>query len=333
MDIKKVEKLLSELNLPNFRLKQIVKNYFSGKYKKFEEMTDLPLDLRKELDDKVGLLAVAEIEIKKGEDCEKTVLKLKDGKKIETVLMNYGEWISACLSTQVGCAMGCKFCATGKMGLKRNLEAEEIVDQLLYWNNKVQPQYVGRIVFMGMGEPFANWENVWRAIEIIHDNLDIGWRKMSISTVGIIEKIYEFADLGVEINLAVSLHATDQKTREKLMPVAKENNLDELRKAFEYYCQKTRRQLFFEYALIDGINDSIAEARRLSRFIKSNKLFYLNIIKLNPTDGAFWSSNREREADFLRELDRARVLYSVRKSFGREIKAACGQLVVRYKDE
>ncbi len=291
-------------------------------------MTDLPKLLREKLDEKMALLAGEEIKILDDGDNQKAVLKMKDGEKIETVLMDYGDWLSACLSTQVGCTMGCKFCATGKMGLKRNLESEEIVDQALYWNNKLWPKYVGRLVFMGMGEPFANWENVWRAIVIIHDELNIGWRKISISTVGLLEKIYEFIDLKSQINLAISLHAMSQEIREYLIPAAKNNPIGDLKKACWDYTDKTRRQLFFEYALIDGVNDDIREAKKLAEFIKSNHLFFLNIIKLNPTEGGLPASRGERERAFLAELDRQGLDYSVRKSFGLKIKAGCGQLAI-----
>jgi 23S rRNA (adenine2503-C2)-methyltransferase len=326
MNINKLDKILKESGQASFRVKQIVKNYYSGRYKKFEEMTDLPKGLRVKLDEEMRLLAGDEVKILDDGDNQKALLKMEDGEKIETVLMNYEDWLSACLSTQVGCAMGCKFCATGKMGLKRNLTSEEIVDQVLYWNNKLWPKYVGRIVFMGMGEPFANWENVWRAINIIHDELGIGWRKISISTVGLIDKIYDFIDLKSQINLAISLHAMSQNIREYLIPVAKNNEINNLKRACWDYTDKTRRQLFFEYALIDGVNDDIREARKLAEFIKSNHLFFLNIIKLNPIGGELKGSRMERERDFLTELDRWGVEYSVRKSFGLKIKAGCGQL-------
>lgn len=326
MDIKKLDEFLTKSGQAGFRKKQIVKNYYSGRYRRFKEMTDLPKDLREKLDREMRLLAGEEIKILDDEDNQKALLKMQDGEKIETVLMDYGDWLSACLSTQVGCAMGCKFCATGKMGLKRNLTSEEIVDQVLYWNNKLWPKYVGRLVFMGMGEPFANWENVWTAIVMIHDELNIGWRKISVSTVGLLEKIYEFIDLKSQVNLAISLHAMSQEIREYLIPVAKNNPIGDLKKACWNYTDKTRRQLFFEYALIEGVNDEVREAKKLAEFIKSNHLFFLNMIKLNPIGGEIRGSGKDRERAFLAELDRQGLDYSVRKSFGLKIKAGCGQL-------
>ena len=170
--------------------------------------------------------------------------------------MDYGDWLTACLSSEVGCPLNCAFCATGKMGFKRNLTAEEMLDQILYWNHKIFPKYIGRLVFMGMGEPFLNWDNLLTTLKIIKENLDIGSRKISISTAGIIPKIYEFTDLNTEINLALSLHAPDQETRQKIMPIALQYHFDDLIKSLNYYTAHTRRQLFLEYALIDNINDS-----------------------------------------------------------------------------
>jgi len=245
VDVIAVDNYLNSLNLPDFRHRQILKNYYSGRYQKFSEMTDLPKDLRTNLEAEFRLLSVSEINLKKGTDTQKSVLKLSDNLAIESVLMDYDQWITACVSSQVGCPLACTFCATGKMGFKRNLSIEEIIDQIIYWNNKLSSlrgtssdeaiskrsprpfgsrdnaRYVGRIVFMGMGEPFLNWDNLMGALKIIRENLKIGSRKISISTAGIIPKIYEFADLNTEINLAISLHAPNQTVRETIMPIAK----------------------------------------------------------------------------------------------------------------
>ncbi|HWS48433.1 MAG TPA: 23S rRNA (adenine(2503)-C(2))-methyltransferase RlmN [Candidatus Methanoperedens sp.] len=353
MDILGVKKYLDSLSLPDYRYRQIVKNYFSGRYKKFSEMTDLPKDLRTSLDEKFTLLSVSEIIHQEGTDTQKVALKLNDGLAIESVLMDYDQWVTACVSSQVGCPLNCAFCATGKMGLKRDLTSEEIVDQIIYWNHNLSSlrgassdeaissgsprpfwsrddaRYVGRIVFMGMGEPFLNWDNLIDALKIIKENLEIGSRKISISTAGIIPRIYDFANLDTEINLAISLHASNQLDREKIMPIAKTYHYDELIKSLNYYTSHTRRQLFLEYALIKDVNDSDANLTELINLLKSNNLFYLNLIPLNPIKGGLIPSPRLKV--FTDTLTKAHINFSQRQSFGQSIDSACGQLIVENK--
>jgi 23S rRNA (adenine2503-C2)-methyltransferase len=181
---------------------------------------------------------------------------------------------------------------------------------------------------MGMGEPFLNWDNFKEAIEIINseEGLNIGSRKISVSTAGIADKIKDFADLDKQINLAVSLHSVNQEKRETIMPIAKKVSLDELKEACEYYTKNTNRQIFFEYALMKDINDSDDDVRELAKFINSNHLYYLNVIQLNEIEGGMTPSTKRRTEFFLEKLDKKRVAYSVRRSFGSKIQAACGQL-------
>ena len=221
MNIEKLGQILQELNQPSFRLKQIIKNIYSAKFHSFDDMTDLPKDLRSQLAS-LTFSTVSLAKLSRTDGTSKALLELDDGLAIESVLMDYGDWLTACVSTQVGCPMGCKFCATGKMGFKRNLSPDEIVDQVLYWNRTLFPQYVGRVVFMGMGEPFLNWPNVKTAIDIINakDKLNIGSRKISLSTAGITEGITDLANHNSQINLAVSLHSAIQSKRQSIMPVA-----------------------------------------------------------------------------------------------------------------
>jgi 23S rRNA (adenine2503-C2)-methyltransferase len=289
-------------------------------------MTDLPLGLRTDLNKIFPLLSVIETNLLTTPDSQKALLELKDGQKIETVLLDYHDWLSVCASTQVGCPLGCKFCATGKMGFKRNLTPEEIVDQIIYWNSKLYPKYVGRVAFMGMGEPFLNWDSLMSALNTIRskDGLNIGSRKISISTAGIIPRIHDFADLNTEINLAISLHSAVQPTREKIMPVAKEFPLPELVKALHYYTQKSNRQLFLEYALIADTNDTPKEIDALIRLLQSDKLFFLNLIPLNPVKGGLSPSVKLGLIE--KQLNTAGILYSLRQSLGQSISSACGQL-------
>lgn len=326
MDLTKIQSFLESRNEPSFRFNQIKKNYFSGRFKSFSEMTDLSKVLRQDLEDNFKLLSVSEEKIFSDENSKKALLNLSDNQKIESVLMDYENWLTVCISSQVGCPLNCLFCATGKMGLKRNLTSEEIVDQIIFWNQQLFPRYAGRIVFMGMGEPFLNWGNLLEAIKIINskDGLNIGARKISISTAGIVPKIIEFADLDTEINLAISLHSADQKVREKIMPISRQYSLEELKKACLYYVSKTGRQLFFEYAPMDGINDSETDINKLINFITSSRLFYLNIIPLNFVEGGGNpSKNFERITEY---LEKRLTDFSVRRSFGQNFSAACGQL-------
>jgi 23S rRNA (adenine2503-C2)-methyltransferase len=327
MDLTLLKKTLDSFNLPPFRYRQIVKNYYSGRYLNFDQMTDLSKDLRQKLSKSLPLLSVTEESIQRDDSVQKVLLKLSDGQKIESVFMDYDDWLTVCVSSQVGCSLNCSFCATGKMGFKRDLTPQEIVDQILYWNQKIYPKYVGRVVFMGMGESFLNWDNILAAINIINskDGLNIGARKISISTAGIVDKIVEFANLGTQINLAVSLHSTDQKKRESFMPIAKKYKLNELKKACLYYVNKTNRQLFFEYALMNK-NTNQNDAKLLVDFIKSHHLFFLNLIPLNPINDGMNPATKDQQKLFINYLNKNNIEYSLRHSFGQNLKAACGQL-------
>ena len=349
MDVKAVQTYLSSLKLPQYRQKQILKHYYSGAYLSFSEMTDLPKDLRFDLEKNFSLLSLSQSKLVTDTNTQKELLTLKDNLAIESVLMNYDDWLTVCVSSQVGCPLNCAFCATGKMGFKRNLTSEEIIDQILYWNYKLlslrgassdeaiskrsprpsgsrdDARYVGRIVFMGMGEPFLNWDNLLFALKSIKEDLNIGSRKISISTAGIIPKIYEFADLNTEINLAISLHAPDQETRQKIMPIALEYQFDDLIKSLNYYTAHTRRQLFLEYALIDGINDNTVHLNKLVTLLKNNRLFYLNLIPLNPVKGGLNPSPNLNF--FLDALSKNHLNFSLRRSLGQSSNSACGQLI------
>lgn len=327
MDLVKLKEFLDSQNLPAFRFRQIVKNYYSGRYVKFDQMTDLSLGLRSQLSSQFSLYSVVEEKIIGDQSTQKVLLKLEDKQKIESVLMNYDDWITACVSSQVGCALNCQFCATGKMGFIRNLTPEEIIDQIIYWNQKISPSFVGRVVFMGMGEPFLNWDNLLAALEIINSStgLNIGARKISISTAGVADKIIEFANLDTQINLAISLHSANQSFRETIMPIAKKYNLEELKKACLYYANKTNRQLFFEYALTDK-NTSQNDAQLLANFIHSHHLFFVNLIPLNPVEDGLDCATKEQQEKFMNSLDQLGIIYSLRRSFGQKFSAACGQL-------
>ena len=348
MNLDLLADFLHARNLPDYRFRQIKKHYYSGRYSSFDELTDLPLSLRSELADNFPFLSVKPAKILSAKSTRKALLTLTDGRQIESVLMDYRQWQTVCVSSQVGCPLGCLFCATGKMGFVRQLSAEELIDQILFWKNysatappfpqrgdggDLSPAKAGkrdffRIVFMGMGEPFLNWDNLLASLKVINspDGLNIGQRKISLSTAGIVPKIIDFANLNTEINLAVSLHSADQKTRRHLMPIAKQYPLPSLLQACRYYTTHTRRQLFFEYALIKNQNDSPRHLRLLIDFLKTDPLFYLNLISLNPTDSQLSPSPKNIRTHFESELRKNRLNFSLRRSFGQPIAAACGQL-------
>ncbi len=304
-------------------------------------MSDLPINLRQDLDNRFSLLSLQPQNIFHSKNSQKAILNLlRDNLLIESVLMNYADWSTACVSTQVGCPLGCVFCATGKMGLKRNLTSEEIIDQVLFWKNQtylkeshfprpVKEEGRGgfRLVFMGMGEPFLNWDNLLESLKVINQDLKIGARKISISTAGIIPRIHDFADLKTEVNLAVSLHSLNQSVRQRLMPVARQYCLNDLLLSLHYYTRQTHRQLFLEYALIKDTNDTPNDLQLLINLLRSNHLFYLNLIPLNVVAGGLVPS--PKLSFFQRQLTTARVNFSLRRSIGADISSACGQLITR----
>ena len=261
----------------------------------------------------------------------KVLLQFDDSLQIESVLMKYRDWYSACVSVMVGCPLGCKICATGKMGFSRNLTAEEITGQVEFWNDYLKEKgRVSRVVFMGMGEPFLNWEETYQAIKILNKpgKFNIAQRHITISTAGIIPKIYEFIDLNTQINLAISLHSPFQNKREEIMPIAKQYPLTELMKAAGHYVKKTDRKLFFEYALMYKFNDTFEDIDQIKKIFGS-KLFHLNVIVLNPVDKQYKPSGMGRRETFIRALEKNKISYTVRRSIGKEINASCGQLATQ----
>ncbi len=331
MDFEKVNQFLAEKGVPSFRQKQIKAAFFKEFLSGFDQISNLPKDLRNELSEKFPWLLVKPIKSQGSLEggVIKSLLELPDGLKIESVLIVYHDWISACLSVMVGCPLGCRFCATGNLGFKRNLAAEEIIDQVIYWDELLKPlsRRVNNLVFMGMGEPFMNWENTRKAIQIINskDGLNIGQRHITVSTAGVVPGIKEFADSDTQINLAISLHSPFQEKRAEIMPIAKKYPLNELMEAAKYYVQKTNRKLFFEYALIAGFNDRPEDVKEL-RMIFTSPLFHLNLINLNPTGSRLSATPPERLAEFIQLLKKDRLPYTSRRSLGVEIQAACGQL-------
>ena len=283
MNISALDTILA--NEPQYRLKQIKQAIFLDLVGNWNEATTLSKDLRKKLNEFCALDIQAEFFISKNKNVIKALITLSDNEKIETVLMRHGDdRNTVCVSTQVGCALGCEFCATGQLGFKRNLAADEIVDQVLLFARYLKKENLRatNAVFMGMGEPFLNYENVLSGIRILNDKdgFNLGARKMSISTAGITQGIDKFAKENLQVNLAISLHAPNQELRQKLMPISKKYSLAKVIRSVENYVAKTNRQIMFEYLLIRGVNDSEEQAKELAD-IMNNSLYIVDKLHSN----------------------------------------------------
>lgn len=314
---------------PGYRMKQARTALFHDLVNDWNEVQALPLKIREKLAAEFPLAIDAEMQVSEKEDSAKALITLRDGAKIETVLMRHADGRNTvCVSTQVGCPMRCAFCATGKLGLTRNLLADEIVEQVLFFARFLKPQNerVSGVVFMGMGEPFLNYESLMAAIRMMHDPdvFNIGARRFSISTCGIIAGIRELAAEPLEVNLAISLHAPFDDLRRKLMPAAEMCSIGELLTEIDGYIKATNRKVMFEYLMIDKVNDTDECARELARLMKK-KLYMVNLITYNPT-GGFAPSPQERVKRFKEMLEERGVEVTMRHRFGRDIKGACGQL-------
>ncbi len=304
-----------------------------------------------------------------GGDVCKALLELGDGNFIETVLIRSRSYYTACISSQVGCPLACVFCATGQSGFVRNLSDSEITTQIDFWNNFLAKNIVApgfipgkpgggqapalrtnkknrvkNLVFMGMGEPFLNWGNVKSALQVINakDGFNIGQRHISISTCGIIDKIVSFTKEDTQINLAISLHSAVNQTRSRFMPINRKYPLPKLIEVCLDYVERTGRKLFFEYTLFSGINDTNEEINQLVKLIKQHYLFHLNLIlyneidcsspiNLGTTDDKLEPASPQRRKQIMAYLDKHRVAYTVRRSLGSDIHAACGQLIMNTK--
>ena len=319
-------------NQPKFRFKQASKAIFIDLIDNWDNNTTLPLKLREELNEECPLGINAEVFDSKNSETIKALITLEDELKVETVLMKHEDGrTTVCVSCQVGCAMDCSFCATGKMGFTRNLTTNEILEQILFWQrylNKIEEKTkrVTNVVYMGMGEPFLNYDNVMESIKIINDKdtLNIGARHISVSTCGIVDGINKFAKEKMQINLAISLHAPTNKLRSELMPINNKYPLEKLFASLEKYVDEKSRQIMFEYLMIDGVNDSEYHAKELAKLMK-NQLYMVNLIRYNPT-GKFKPSTPQAIKKFKNILLREGIKVTQRHSFGIDIKAACGQL-------
>jgi len=351
LDLPALTDLLKSWGEPAYRAKQIWQGLYQHLYNSPEQFTSLSKSLRERM---AAELTFIPFKVKTYLDSSdgftrKTLFELPDGNLIEAVLMRYGDpadnpQISTsstsgrgarkrrtlCISTQAGCAMGCVFCATGQLGYKRNLTSGEIVAQVMYYAQMLKPQdeAVTNVVFMGMGEPFHNYDNTLAAVDRLNDGdgYNFGARRMTISTVGLVPQIRRFADEQRQVNLAISLHAAEDEERLAIMPVNKRYKIDEVLGACRYYVDKTHRRVTFEWALISGVNDTPEVARKLAARLKG-LLCHVNAIPLNPTAGyAGQATDRERAELFKQALEAAGIPCTIRMRRGIDIQAGCGQL-------
>lgn len=314
-----------------FRAGQIYEWLYEKRVQTFEDMSNLPKALREKLEAEFALTTLSTIIKQESKDGTiKFLFQLQDGYSIETVLMRHDYGNSICVTTQVGCRIGCTFCASTLGGLKRHLMAGEIVEQVV----KVQQQLdetnerVSSIVIMGIGEPFDNYDAMMNFLKIMNDDkgLNIGARHITVSTSGIVPKIYEFADEGMQINFAVSLHAPNQEARQKLMPIAKAYKLEELMEAVKYYTKKSGRRVTFEYGLMSGENDTEEVALELAKLIKNIKC-HVNLIPINYVpERDYIRTSRSKIFAFEKTLKEQGINVTIRREQGADIAAACGQL-------
>lgn len=319
---------------PDYRGKQIWEGLYRQFWQSPEEFSSLPKSLRERLGREIGfatLMPAVALDSSDGQT-RKTLFRLHDGKAIEAVLMRYNRRRTLCISTQVGCAMGCVFCATGQMGFKRHLSSGEIVAQVMFYARLLRNEglSVTNVVVMGMGEPFHNYDNTMAAIDRLNDpdGYNFGARRFTISTVGLIPGIRRFAAEKRQVNLAVSLHAADDSAREPMLPVDKRYPIEDLLAACRDYVRETGRRITFEWALINGVNDSPAVALRLAERLRG-MLCHVNAIPLNPTTGyAGTPTSPTRAAAFKSTLEKAGIPCTIRTRRGIDIQAGCGQLAV-----
>ncbi|NCB04657.1 MAG: 23S rRNA (adenine(2503)-C(2))-methyltransferase RlmN [Clostridia bacterium] len=320
--------LLGELGQPAYRAKQVFKWLALG-VESFDEMTDLPKSLREALGARC-FLSKPDIAVKKCSQLDETIkylFELADGNRVETVLMQYEHGTSICLSTQAGCKMGCVFCASFEKGQTRNLTPAEILDQILY-AQKDSGRHVSNIVLMGTGEPLDNYDNVMTFLRLVThpDGLNIGMRHISLSTCGLVPRIYELAKLKLQLTLSVSLHAPYDELRDRLMPVNKAYPVSKLMEACRTYFEATRRRISFEYAMIDGVNDTKRCAEELIHLLAGTPC-HVNLIPLNHINGSpLKPSSRDTIKRFQGALTARGINTTVRRSLGSDIDASCGQL-------
>ena len=332
-----LQAVLRELGQPAFRLKQLEEGLYQHRYMDFGEFTTIPKSLLDALEERFSLfpLVMSRDIVSRDRQTQKFLFKLPDENYIETVLMHYEGRHTVCISTQVGCPMGCVFCATGQMGYTRNLTSGEILSQIIFCMRRLadEGKDLTNVVYMGMGEPFLNYDEVMASIARLTDQkgLNFGARRITISTVGILPRIRQFTEAKSQVNLALSLHAPNDALRSTLVPSNEFYPLKSLIEASKKYTDYTHRRVLIEYALIDGVNDTLALADELATLLHG-MLCLVNLIALNPSqDGGLKGSPREKVEAFRDRLMKRSIQTTIRLKRGIEINAGCGQLATTQK--
>ena len=332
MNLQEMEEEFALAGLPRYRAKQVFSWLHNGALS-FGEMTNLPKELRAALEEKYEILWAEPLQKRVSRDgTVKYLFQMNDGERIESVLMEYHHGYSICISTQVGCKMNCSFCATGKSGFSRNLSPSEMLSQIQSAQKDAGVR-VSNIVLMGMGEPLDNYQNVLKFLELVShpEGMNIGMRHISLSTCGLVDKIYSLAEKKLQLTLSVSLHAPNDEIRGRTMPVNKRWNVEQLLAACRYYAKMTGRRISFEYAMISGVNDTDACARELGSRLKEMPA-HVNLIPVNDVTGSgYQKSSLQRQKRFISILESGGCTATVRRTLGADIEASCGQLRRKHK--
>ena len=327
-DLEDLKQELIELGEKAFRAEQIFKWLYVDKVKSFDEMTNLSLELREKLKANYNICNFKILKkLESSDGTKKYLFDILDGNAIESVLMQYHYGKSICVSSQVGCKMGCKFCASTGIPFIRNLSSGEIVEQILAVEQDIGEK-ISNVVFMGIGEPLDNYNNVIKAIRILNNQkgLNIGARHISVSTSGLVPRIYDLAKENIQCTLSVSLHASNDKTRSSMMPINNRYNIEELMKACKDYIKITNKRISFEYALARDNNDNLDDAKELVKLLKG-MLCHVNLIPINKIEnGKFTKSSNENIIKFRDYLNDHGIVATIRRELGSDIDAACGQL-------
>ena len=333
LNFKELQEYMLSIGEKKFRAKQVYEWLHQKQVQSFGEMTNLSKDLQKKLEEQAGLtvLEPVEVQVSKLDGTRKYLFRLEDGNVIESVLMKYKHGNSVCISSQVGCRMGCRFCASTLDGLVRGLTPGEMLEQIYRIGQDVGER-ISNVVVMGTGEPLDNYENLIKFIEMLTDEngLHISQRNLTVSTCGIVPKMRELADRKLQITLALSLHASNQEKRKELMPVANKYEISEVLDACRYYFEQTGRRITFEYSLVGGVNDTEENAKELSGLIRGMNC-HVNLIPVNPVkERDYVQSNQQVILNFKNKLEKNGINVTIRREMGRDIDGACGQLRKRY---
>lgn len=328
-----LEKYFLDKNDKKFKAVQVFDWVYKKRVNSFDEMRNVSKETIKDMKENFYFEKLEIIQKQEDIDVAKYLFRLKDNEKVEAVVMYHDYGTSICISTQVGCNMGCKFCESGRLKKVRNLEVYEMVSQILMVEEDIKRR-LSHIVLMGIGEPFDNYDNVIKFIDIVNSGkgIDIGSRHITVSTCGIVPKIREFADFDKQVNLAISLHASNNKIRDSIMNINKAYKIEEVIEAIKYYISKTNRRVTFEYIMLDGVNDSEENALELCKLLRGLNC-YVNLIPYNETSHIeYKKSNKDKILKFYDVLKKNNIGVTIRREFGSKVNAACGQLRSHYEE-